>query len=95
MQKGFYKKNIHDLQKACERALREGKDVLVIFTIKALLSDMLPYFDGPLDVDKANILTKGLQQEIVKILTSEDPVTAETLGGLVLLYYLNKKRFSA
>ncbi len=95
MQKGFYKKNIHDLLKACERALRDGKDVFAIFTIKALLSDMLPYFDGPLDVGKANILTKGLQQEIVKILTSEDPVTAETLGELVLLYHLNKKGFSA
>ena len=95
MQKGFYKKNILDLLKVCERSLWERKDVFVIFTIKALLSDMLPYFEGPLDVGDANMLTEGLQKEIVNILTSEDSVAAETLEGLVLLYHLNKKSFSA
>jgi hypothetical protein len=96
VKKGFFETNLSELVGACEALLQTNKNTLVIFTLKGLFRELSCFYDNaPVAVQKADVLTEGLEEKILELLGDIDSASWSSVESLISLYQSNKAKLEA
>lgn len=82
-----------ELVTVCEELLQTKENTLVIFTLKGLFWDLFDFYNSPpIVVEREQILTAGLKDNILGLLNNINSVSRSSLEDLILLYQSNKAK---
>lgn len=96
MNKGFFASNLSELLAVSEELLQGGEHTLVFFTLKGLFHDLYIFYDnGPVIVEKSQVLTTGLKAKILELLNNINNVSWSSLEEVISLYQSNKAKLRA
>ena len=94
--KGFFVHNLSELLTECEELLQENENTLLIFTLKGLFLHLHGFHDcSPVTVESAEVLTAGLKERVLELLSDTGSVSWSSLEDLVSLYQSNKAKLQA
>lgn len=94
LNRGFYKRNLHDLIDVSNSLLfSSGENKLMIFIIKSLFKDLLEFCENtPVIMEKASIVENGLLKQIDDLLSCSDKNIYPQLEELINNYISNKTK---
>ena len=96
MKKGFFLHNLSELLTECEELLQEKENTLLIFTLKGLFLHLHGFYESePLTVESAEVLTAGLKEGILELLSDTGSASWSSLEDLVSLYQSNKAKLQS